>query len=136
MLSERVRSQMWREDKIQKQLKEKGIQSFAALADIDTMPVSCAEQAVKILLEWACYGQNDAGILLGRSLLGHIPKQWLRKHMISVVREFFDYRDEWNYRRLMELVILLIPEEKDTFLALNANSDDSDLLEVVDDYRT
>ena len=136
MLSGKVRSQMWREDRIQKQLKEKGIQSFAALADIDTMPVSCAEQVVKILLEWACYGQKDAGILLGRSLLGHIPKQWLRNHMISVVREFFDYRDEWNYRRLMELVILLIPEEKDTFLALNANSDDADLLEVIDDYRT
>ena len=136
MLSEKVWSQMWREDRIQKQLKEKGIQSFEALADIDTMPVSCAEQVVKILLEWACYGQNDAGILLGRSLLGQIPKQWLRKHMISVVHEFFDYRDEWNYRRLMELVILLIPEEKDTFLALNANSNDSDLLEVMDDYRT
>ena len=55
--------------------------------------------------------------------------------MISVVREYFDYRDEWNYRRLMELVLLLIPEEKDTFLALNANTDDADLLEVMGDYR-
>ena len=126
---------MWREDTIRKQLKKNGIQSFESLADIDTLPVSCAEQAVKILLEWACYGQNDTGIILGRSLIGRIPKHWLRKHMISVVREYFDYRDEWNYRRLMELVLLLIPEEKDTFLALNANTDDADLLEVMGDYR-
>lgn len=54
--------------------------------------------------------------------------------MVSVRGENIDYSDEWEYRRLVELVMLCVPELKECVLAKGENSENAEVREVVEDY--
>ncbi len=94
-----------------------------------------SEKVLSILLEWACYGQSAPGIMMGRRKIAEIPKAWLKAHLPVVVKRDFDYSDDWNYRRLLEAVVETVPELKDTILAINAETTDEDLIEVINDFK-
>ncbi len=97
---------------------------------------SCiSEKVLSILLEWACYGQNAAGIMMGRKKIAEIPREWLKTHLPGVVRRDFEYSDYWNYRRLLEVVIEVVPELKDTILSINSETADEDLIEIINDFK-
>ena len=52
---------------------------------------------------------------------------------MQVVKYGFDYHDDWNYRRLLELVLDLVPVLKEDVLFLNAGTDSQYLLDVMND---
>ena len=125
----------WREEALMKSLYE--IDGFLTedIQNIDTFEPHISEKVLSVLLEWACYGQNTAGIILGRKCIAEIPKQWLQEHLLTVVKEYFDYIDDWNYRRLLELVKEQIPELLNDIIAVNSDTDNPHLLDVIEDYR-
>ena len=84
---------------------------------------------------WACYGQNESGILFGREQIATIPKKWLQEHLLTVVKNDFEYTDDWNYRRLLELVSKQDPELMKDVLLINSDTNNPDLLEVIEDFR-
>ena len=43
--------------------------------------------------------------------------------------------DEWEYRRLVELVVLVLPELKQEVLKLGAQSENEEMREVVEDFQ-
>lgn len=94
-----------------------------------------AEKVLSILLQWACYGQNESGILFGREQIAKISKKWLQEHLLTVVKNGFEYTDDWNYRRLLELVSKQIPELMEDMLLINLDTTNPDLLEVIEDFR-
>lgn len=55
--------------------------------------------------------------------------------MMHVIEKDFDYRDEWNYRRLVELIVEIIPELQNDVLSLNEKSTNPDIIEVINDFR-
>ena len=72
---------------------------------------------------------------MGRKYIAKIPKQWLQEHLLTVVKEYFDYTDDWNYRRLLELVKEQIPELLNDIIDINSDTDNPHLLAVIEDYR-
>lgn len=105
------------------------------LVHLDQVDEDISEKVLTILLEWACYGQNITGIMLGRKYISEIPRIWLISNIMHVIKKDFDYRDEWNYRRLVELIVEIIPELQNDVLSLNENSTNPDIIEVIDDFR-
>ena len=102
---------------------------------LDRYDHSVSEKVLGILLEWACYGQNISGIMMGRKKIAEIPQLWLKMHLIDVVKRDFEYWDDWNYRRLLEMVVEVIPDLKDPILSLNAETENADLIEVIHDFK-
>lgn len=79
--------------------------------------------------------EHMSGLMMGRKKIAEIPQIWLKAHLLNVVKSTFDYFDYWNYRRLLEVVVELIPELKDAVLSINSGTTDPDLIEIIDDYR-
>ena len=125
----------WREEALKRNLYD--IDGFLTedIQNINTFETHISEKVLSVLLEWACYGQNTAGIVLGRKYIAKIPKQWLQEHLLTVVKEYFDYIDDWNYRRLLELVKEQIPELLNDIIAVNSDTDNPHLLDIIEDYR-
>lgn len=103
---------------------------------LDRYPIATAELVLKELLENSCLGQNCVPIQLGRSKLKEVNRVWLQTHLMEVAFSCIDFSDEWEYRRLVELVIEVIPELKDEILHIGENSENQDIREVVDDFKT
>lgn len=103
---------------------------------LEQYPITTAEQALRILLESSCLGQNCVPIQLGRNKLKEVNKFWLQKHLIRVASSCINFSDEWEYRRLVELVIEVIPELKDEILRIGVDSENEDVREVVYDFKT
>lgn len=129
-----MKSINWREERVQNELAEINGFSINDLKILDKFDDDIIDRVILVLLEWACYPQNDAGILLGRRFLSEVPKACLEKHIVNVVRNGFEYEDDWNYRRLLEAVTDIVPNCKDDILQINSNSTDNDIIEVVDDF--
>lgn len=91
---------------------------------------------MSLLVQNACLGQNCAPIEIGRKKIEEISnRQWLIKHFMEAADENIDYSDDWEYRRLVELVVLHVPELKENVLAKGADSENDEIREVVEDYR-
>ena len=54
--------------------------------------------------------------------------------LIAVVKKGFEYEDDWNFRRLMEVATETIPGCKEEILRINADSSDPNIIEVMEDY--
>lgn len=126
----------WREGALKSELFEVFHFCVKTLRNIEQYELERSKKAVVILLKWACYSQNIASIELGRKKIVEIPKKWLYDHLLEVVKSDFDYGDDWNYRRLLELVSEVLPERLDDFIRLNVGTTNTDLIEVMDDFRS
>lgn len=86
------------------------------------------------LLIWACKPQNATPIMIARRKIGEIDKDWLRVHFLEAAKAAVDFTDYWEYRRLLELIVCEIPELKPWALKMCEDSEDEDILEVLEDY--
>lgn len=102
---------------------------------LDQYPLPVSRKVLGILIQNACLGQNCGPIELGRNKIREINnRDWLIKYFIEVADENIDYSDEWEFRRLVELVMLCVPELKECVLSKGANSENEEVREVVEDY--
>jgi hypothetical protein len=114
---------------------EKGIGfHYNDISRVDKYPVDIAKQVVRLLIENACLGQNTAGIELGRNNLQRVNKKWLKKYFLDITKECIDYSDEWEYRRLLELVETTLPDLKMDIINININSSNEEILEIIEDF--
>lgn len=125
----------WYEDRLKQELYEVDGFLIEEICNISTYEEQVSEKVLFILLQWACYGQNESGILFGREQIATIPKKWLQGHLLTVVKNDFEYTDDWNYRRLLELVSEQVPELMEDVLLINSDTNNLDLLEVIEDFR-
>lgn len=98
-------------------------------------PEGLSRQILRKIIEWACKPQNVTPILLARKKIGEINKDWLKIHFLDVAKECIDFSDYWEYRRLLEVIVLELPEQKVIALKLCENSEDEDIQEVIEDYK-
>jgi len=122
------------EEKLRQQLLKYNFQE-ENIYILDRYDNGISERMLSILLEWACYGQNTSGIMTGRKKIAEIPKAWLKTHLLNVVKKDFDYSDYWSYRRLLEVVVEIVPELKDMILSINSETADKDLIEIINDFK-
>lgn len=107
-------------------------------SDVDNLhkyPQELSEQILRKLIEWACQPQNDTLIILARKKINEINKDWLKVHFLDVAKECIDFSDYWEYSRLLELFVLVLPEVKTMALKICEDSEDEDIREVIEDYK-
>ena len=125
----------WREERLKEELNRIDGFQIDDLCRLDMYNKDIAQKVLSILLEWACYGQNEAGIMMGRRKISEIPIEWLELNLVCTVKNYFDYSDDWNYRRLLEVVVESVPKLTEEILLLNENTDRQDILEIIDDFK-
>ena len=52
-----------------------------------------------------------------------------------MAKECIDFSDDWEYRRLLELIVIVLPEVKLEALKICEDSEDEDILEIIEDYK-
>lgn len=102
---------------------------------LDKYPLEVSKQVLKVLIENSCLGQNYGPIEISRKKINEIDKVWLKQYLIEVASTCIDYSDEWEYRRLVELIIFVMPDLKKEILKLGAQSENEEVREVVEDFR-
>ena len=125
----------WREERLKEELNRIDGFQIDDLCRLDMYNKDIAQKVLSILLEWTCYGQNVAGIMMGRRKISEIPIEWLELNLVCTVKNYFDYSDDWNYRRLLEVVVESVPKLTEEILLLNENTDSQDILEIIDDFK-
>lgn len=102
---------------------------------LDKYSYEISKKVLGILIENACLGQNYATIELARKKISEISAGWLKENLLEIADSCIDFEDEWEYRRLMELIIAVIPELKNQLLIIGENSANIEVKEVVEDFR-
>ena len=73
--------------------------------------------------------------MMGRRKISEIPIECLELNLLCTVKKYFDYGDDWNYRRLLEVVVESAPKLTGEILLINENSDNQYILEIIDDFK-
>ena len=102
---------------------------------LDKYPLDVSKQVLKVLIENSCLGQNYGPIDISRKKINEFNKDWLNQFLLEVASTCIDCSDEWEYRRLVELVVLVLPELKQEVLKLGAQSENEEVREVVEDFQ-
>lgn len=108
---------------------------YYSIMDIDKYPKEMACEILQKLLEWACQPQNMTAIAIARKKIREINKDWLSEYLLEVTETCIDFSDEWEYRRLLELVVDVVPEMKEHFLEFGLDSENEGIREIVEDYK-
>lgn len=111
------------------------IHSIANFPYEDIKILDVSKQVLKVLIENSCLGQNYGPIDISRKKINEINKDWLNQFLLEVASTCIDCSDEWEYRRLVELVVLVLPELKQEVLKLGAQSENEEVREVVEDFQ-
>lgn len=107
--------------------------NYEDISKLDKLPLETSLEVLEVLVGFACESQNTALIMLGRTNICKIDKPWLAKHLIEVAKSCLDLNDEWEYRRLFELVLEAVPELKQEVADIGFNSADDDIKEAAAD---
>ena len=123
------------ENKIMEDIEGVKAGCYGDMDHLHKYPPEISRQILRILIEWACQPQNDTPIILARKKMDEIDKEWLKTCFLKVAKECVDFSDYWEYRRLLELIVLVLPEVKQEALKLCEDSENEDILEVIEDYK-
>lgn len=98
-------------------------------------PDSVQQDIVTILLRQACESQNVGNIVLARQAIATIPQPCVSRVLEAAIHKGVDLTDEWEYRRLLELLREIKSERLSTFITLGLTSNDAEIREVADDFQ-
>ncbi len=108
---------------------------YSDINNLHKYPQKSGNQILCKLIEWACKPQNVTTIVIAREKIGEINKEWLRGCLLDAAKECIDFSDDWEYRRLLELIVQVLPELKEAALELCKDSENEDIREVIEDYK-
>lgn len=123
------------EKRIRDDLESVRVGCYSDINNLHKYPQELSKQILRRLIEWACQPQNDTLIILARKKINEIDKDWMKVHFFDVAKECIDFSDYWEYRRLLELIVLVLPEVKTMALKICGDSEDEDIREVIEDYK-
>ena len=98
-------------------------------------PDSVQLEVLTALLGRACQCQNTGNIVLARQAVATIPQACVSRVLESAIDKGVDLSDEWEYRRLLELLREIRSDRLVTFIALGLKSNDVDIREAAEDYN-
>lgn len=77
---------------------------WADLGAVRSLEDSVRRKVLHFLLATACRSQGIEAILLGRKGLLELPSGWLEKNLDQAIQSVLDMDDEYEYRRLLEVL--------------------------------
>ena len=108
----------------------------ASLDKIETIDPSVALNVLGKLVEHACQATNTAVIVAARNAITSMPQSWLRKNLVGVARDRLNLEDDWEYRRLLELLSPALPDLMGQFIEDGRSSKNPDVKEAAEDYAS
>lgn len=108
--------------------------SYDNLHNIECYSAEIASQILVVLLENACLGQNYAPIEIARRKISEINTTWLDNNIIAIASKCINWDDEWEFRRLAELVSIVIPNQLAHLLELGCQSTNPEVQEAIGDF--
>lgn len=108
--------------------------SYVDLERLDSMPDRQARLIVSTILSFACDAQNIMAITAGRYAFARLPPTWLSRNFMSVASTTIDFEDEWQYRRLLELLEGAGSREKSSCVAIGLASNDPEIVAAADEF--
>lgn len=123
------------ENRIIEDIESVKVGCYGDVGNLHKYPQELSRQILRKLIEWACQPQNDTSIVLARKKIDEIDKEWLKIYFLDVAKECIDFSDDWEYRRLLELIVIVLPEVKLEALKICEDSEDEDILEIIEDYK-
>jgi hypothetical protein len=70
---------------------------------------SVAQAAIRELLSCACQATHDRVVSLGKHNLTLLPPPWLAARLPSLIQAQLNLNDDWEFRRLLELLHEISP---------------------------
>jgi hypothetical protein len=105
------------------------------LDQIDELPASAGKIIVNTLLKQACESQHMGHILSARKALLTMPRVWLSGVLPDAIRDVVVLDDEWEYRRLIELLKDLNPPLFDSYINYGIATGDGEIYEAAADLK-
>lgn len=124
------------ERQLSKQLDHIWENAYNNINNITTIPYDKSVKIFKLLIQYACSSQNIAAIELGRKKIKEINIQWVNKELPIVANQCICFDDEWQYRRLLELVKDINPELLEWAISLGVNSINEEVREAAEDFSS
>lgn len=104
------------------------------LANGDFMLHHEAVAILRVLLCNGCQTQNDGYIRTATELLQEIPSDTLIELLPTTIDSVLDLGDEWQYRRLLELLRITAPVLLERYVAIGIASAENDIREAASDF--
>lgn len=104
------------------------------LSLVGSLPEEIGRKATAAALGCACEAQNMRNITLGREALLEFPRSWLLARIEVIAEETLNLTDEWEYRRFVELCLLLDDELSRRQIAKGLASPNPEIREAARDY--
>jgi len=111
---------------------EPGLSANFAL--VSSLAADKAEMALKYALELACQATHIRPITLGRECLLEADRAWLVDRVERVADACLDLRDEWEFRRLLEVYQALGGSMLSRLVGRGLKSDNPDIVEAAKDF--
>lgn len=107
---------------------------FDRLEELESLPKSVSENVIQLLLSYACVCQNDANIHVSRKAVARIPHEFRLSLLPRVIdKSNYLFADEWEFRRLLELLKAVEPSLIPRYVARGMASHDQDIREAAQD---
>jgi hypothetical protein len=103
------------EKMLRNRIEEHHQTTLNGLGQIDKWPPSRSTGILQRVLALACQAQNFHRISEGRMALAAMPRDWLTDNLPLRVSLDLDLDDEWEFRRLLELLEILGMESTELF---------------------
>jgi hypothetical protein len=102
---------------------------------LDELPDLVQQDVVTRLLSRACQSQNDANIVLARQAIAAIPQPCISRVLERSIRRGVDLADEWEFRRLLELLREINSDQLSALITFGLASNDADIREAAEDFK-
>lgn len=109
--------------------------SYDSIENFEKFPHKIGLSILEILIEYACKSQNIALITLARDRIKKIPSRSLFEYLPKAAKGSICIEDEWEYRRLLELVNEAVPQLLEAYIEQGLLSDNDEVQEAATDFR-
>lgn len=91
--------------------------------------------ALRNALQLACESQNVGNIQRGHAAIAVLPQEFVLSYVAKVAKDSLDLTDEWEYRRLLELLQSVNAQVAfDEFVAIGLESRNEEIKEAAVDF--
>lgn len=108
--------------------------AYDNIEKIGGFPTEIKKNILEILIKYACESQNVTAIMLARDRIKKIPSSCLFCIFLEASDAVIDSQDEWEYRRLLELVKEAVPDLLTLFIDRGLLSKEIEIREAAEDF--
>ena len=120
---------------LENDLRKIGGFTYKELPRLHQYPEHISRKVLMLLLERACQPTNDWPITLGREGILKIEPKWRLEHLLEAADYCIDYSDDWEYRRLLEVLHMAAPQLMPAVIRIGKESENEEVREAAQDFE-